>query len=113
MRVQFTQVPLEVPFCFYPKGYGGYRYVNVTAAPWGLTAYMQRMFYSPYPDDIPLLRMDIKMETKQRLHIKVQCVLTSLGAIFLLSHCLYVLNSKEACLLQLDLKLYYICSSDL
>jgi hypothetical protein len=43
----------------------------VTAATWGLTAYMERAFYSPYADDVPVLRMDIKMETQQRLHIKV------------------------------------------
>jgi hypothetical protein len=65
------QRSLEVPYCFYPQNFGGYRYINVTEAQWGLTAYMQREFYSPYPEDVPVLRMDIKMESKQRLHIKV------------------------------------------
>lgn len=65
------QRSLEVPYCFYPQNFGGYRYINVTEAQWGLTAYMQREFFSPYPEDIPVLRMDIKMESKQRLHIKV------------------------------------------
>ncbi|XP_065342512.1 lysosomal alpha-glucosidase-like [Cloeon dipterum] len=62
---------LEVPYCFYPQNFGGYKYVNVTEAQWGLTAYMQREFFSPYPDDVPLLRMDIKMESKERLRIKI------------------------------------------
>ncbi|KAF4522943.1 hypothetical protein B566_EDAN012638 [Ephemera danica] len=65
------QVPLQVPYCFYPRNFGGYRYTNVSAETWGITAYMERAFYSPYPDDVPVLRMDIKMETQQRLHIKI------------------------------------------
>jgi len=67
------QKSLEVPFCFYPQNFGGYKYVNVTEAQWGLTAFMRREFFSPYPDDVPLLRMDIKMETKERLRVKVIC----------------------------------------
>jgi lysosomal alpha-glucosidase len=64
-------VPLNVPFCFYPLAYGGYKFINITETPSGLVSFLQRTFKSPYPDDVAVIRMDIRYETEQRLRIKV------------------------------------------
>lgn len=65
------RVFLNVPYCFYPHGFTGYRYLNVTSTAYGLEAYLNRTFRSPYPDDVQLLRMVVKYEEDNRLHIKI------------------------------------------
>ena len=60
-----------VPYCFYPTNFVDYEYKNITSTSTGLTAFLQRSSKSPYPDDIPLLQMNIHYETENRLHIQV------------------------------------------
>lgn len=64
-------VPLNVPYCFYPLTYGGYKFINITETLSGSVSFLQRTFKSPYPDDVSVIRMDIQYETEQRLRIKV------------------------------------------
>lgn len=64
-------VPLNVPYCFYPPNYEGYKYVNITETAYGLTAFLKRSYQSAYPDDMEILKMIVKYESENRLHIKV------------------------------------------
>lgn len=61
----------DVPYCYFPTNYGGYRYVNVSKTDSGLIAYMTRTFKSPYPEDVQNLRMTVKYESEDRLHVKI------------------------------------------
>jgi lysosomal alpha-glucosidase len=69
--------PLNVPYCFYPPAYGGYKFLNITETPSGSISFLQRTFKSPYPYDVEVIRMDIRYETEQQLRIKVILTLTS------------------------------------
>lgn len=62
---------LNIPYCFYPSKYGGYKYLNVTKTAYGLDAYLKRTFKSPYPHDIEVVKMIVKFETETRLHVKL------------------------------------------
>lgn len=62
----------DVPWCFYPKNYGGYEYVNRTDTSTGQQAYLRRTFQSPYPNDVQLLRLDIEYQTDNRVRVKVR-----------------------------------------
>lgn len=63
--------PLNVPYCFYPAAYGGYKFINITETHSGSVSFLQRTFKSPYPGDVAVIRMDIRYETEQRVRIKV------------------------------------------
>jgi hypothetical protein len=73
-RVQHAS--MNVPYCFYPSGYGGYKFINITETPSGSISFLQRTFKSPYPDDAAVIRMDVRCETEQRLRIKVIILLS-------------------------------------
>lgn len=64
-------VSLDVPYCFYPVNYQSYKYVNMTETAFGLVAYLKRSFRSPYPNDVETVKMTVRYETENRLHIKV------------------------------------------
>lgn len=66
-------VPLNVPYCFYPPNYQSYKYVNMTYTAYGLEAYLKRSYRSPYPNDVETIKMVVKYETENRLHVKVRC----------------------------------------
>ena len=66
-----VNVPLDVPYCFYPLNYSTYTYLNVTETAFGLVAFMKRNYRSPYSDDVETIRMTVKFETEHRLHVKV------------------------------------------
>lgn len=59
------------PYCFYPAGYGGYRYLNVTDTRRGIEAFLTRTFNSPFPEDVLLLKMVVTYEDDNRLRIKI------------------------------------------
>lgn len=67
----FNFPPLDVPWCYYPKNYGGYEYINLTRTEQGDLAFMNRTFSSPYPNDVKNLRIDVEYQTDNRLRIKV------------------------------------------
>lgn len=64
-------VPLNIPYCFYPSNYISYSFKNISRAAFGIEAILERQFRSPYPDDVKILKMTFRFETKERLRIKV------------------------------------------
>lgn len=68
-------VPLNIPFCYYPKDYQGYHFTNLTASDLGYEGYMSRNISSGYPGDVDELHFEVRMETDSRIRIKVCCVL--------------------------------------
>lgn len=65
--------PLDVPWCYYPKNFGGYEYIDFTRTDQGGLAFLNRTFPSPYPDDVQNLRLDIQYQTDTRVRVKVSC----------------------------------------
>lgn len=70
-NVTRSSTTLDVPYCFYSESYQSYKYVNVTDTAFGQIAYLKRTFRSPYPNDIETIKMIVKYESENRLHIKV------------------------------------------
>lgn len=64
-------VPLNVPYCFYPPNYESYSFVNISQTAFGIEAFLERKYRSPYPEDVKILKMIFKFETKDRLRVKV------------------------------------------
>lgn len=64
-------LPLNVPYCFYPRDYVGYSFVNYTNEIHGYTGYLKREITSGFPGDVPILKMDVYFETETRLRIKL------------------------------------------
>ncbi|XP_046402984.1 lysosomal alpha-glucosidase-like isoform X2 [Ischnura elegans] len=88
--------PLNVPYCYFPPGDTGhyYSWVNISSEVvpsyrdleldplederslmetglGSMTGFLKLHTPSPYPSDIPLLRVDVKFETKERLRVKI------------------------------------------
>ncbi|XP_045600359.2 lysosomal alpha-glucosidase [Procambarus clarkii] len=64
-------LPLNVPFCYYPRDYKGYSFINFTSEIYGFNGYLKRETASGYPGDIDTLKMDVYFETETRLRIKI------------------------------------------
>lgn len=62
---------LNVPYCFYPPNYQSYSFLNVTETAYGLNAFLRRKYRSPYPNDVEIIKMDVRYDTSTRLHVKV------------------------------------------
>ncbi|XP_066250642.1 lysosomal alpha-glucosidase-like [Euwallacea similis] len=67
---RFKRVPLDVPYCFYPPNYNTYKILNVSQTAFGLVAFLNRTYRSAYPDDITSLKMIVKYESENRLHVQ-------------------------------------------
>ncbi|XP_063235719.1 lysosomal alpha-glucosidase-like [Bacillus rossius redtenbacheri] len=65
------RVALNIPYCFYPQNYGGYKFLNISDAAFGKTAYLQRGTKSYIPNDISIIRIDAKFESQSRLHVRI------------------------------------------
>ncbi|KRT80072.1 hypothetical protein AMK59_6616, partial [Oryctes borbonicus] len=65
------RVPLNTPYCFYPASYPTYKYVNASETAFGSIIFLKRNYQSPYPNDAETLKMVVKYETQDRLHIKI------------------------------------------
>lgn len=64
-------VPLDIPYCFYPSDYG-YQLVNKEKTSTGyLLSLTKKGHPGPYGKDIENLAVDVRFETKDRLHFKV------------------------------------------
>ncbi|GLH03610.1 uncharacterized protein GBIM_09481 [Gryllus bimaculatus] len=70
-QTENSSLPLDVPYCFYPQGFGGYTVHNITHAPTGITAFLKRSFKSPYPNDVPMVKMVIMYGNEQQLRLKL------------------------------------------
>lgn len=47
------------------------RYLNITQTAFGLEAFLKRNYRTAYPDDVEVLRMVVKFEAKDKLHVKI------------------------------------------
>ncbi|RZF43849.1 hypothetical protein LSTR_LSTR013314 [Laodelphax striatellus] len=65
-----TTTSKNVPYCFYPQNYTLYEFSNVSSTDLGVTAFLKKSFSSPYPNDIDLLKLDVRFETENRLNVK-------------------------------------------
>lgn len=65
-------IPLNIPYCFYPRDYEGYRFVNFSSDTYGNIGYLKRDTSSGYPHDIPLLKMEVFYETPTRIRVRIQ-----------------------------------------
>lgn len=66
-----NEVPLNIPYCFYPPNYNTYSFINISEAAFGVEAILERKFRSSYPDDVKTLKMTFIYESKDRLRVKV------------------------------------------
>ena len=63
--------PLNVPWCYYPKDYLGFKTNKVYNTDIGFNADLSRTTQSHYPETIMNLTMEVRYETQTRLRIKV------------------------------------------
>ncbi|XP_047112686.1 lysosomal alpha-glucosidase-like [Schistocerca piceifrons] len=70
-NINETRISLGIPYCFYPQNYGSYKIINSSETQTGGVVFLQRMFRSPYPNDVPVLRIDVKHWKENKLRIKV------------------------------------------
>lgn len=70
-KKKLSGTPLDIPYCFYPNNFQSYKYVNITNTAFGVVAYLKRNFRSPYPNDLETIKMTVRYETENRLHVKV------------------------------------------
>lgn len=65
------EVPLNIPYCFYPTNYG-YKLVTKTQTPTGYMLTLEKQGNpGPFGKDIKDLNVDLRFETKDRLHFKI------------------------------------------
>lgn len=60
-----------IPWCYYPSNYSNYKVVNVTKSKNEIVAFFNITSNTNYKNDIKVLRMDISLQTAQRLRVKV------------------------------------------
>ena len=63
-------VPLGVPYCFYPKRFG-YVLANQQETPTGYMLDLTMQQKGPFGNDISKLKVDVRLETEYRAHVKV------------------------------------------
>lgn len=63
-------VPLDVPYCFYPRNFG-YQLVKQQETATGYLIELQMQQKGPFGGDITSLKVDIRLETENRVHVKV------------------------------------------
>ncbi|KAJ7394088.1 hypothetical protein OS493_003764 [Desmophyllum pertusum] len=65
------EVPLDIPYCFYPNDYG-YQLVNQQKTQTGfLLSLAKKGHAGPYGKDIENVAVDVRFEARNRLHFKV------------------------------------------
>lgn len=66
-----TKVPLNTPYCYYPKGWHIYRYLNHTQIGNDFKGFMENYKDSVYKKDIKLIRMEATSIDMSILRVKV------------------------------------------
>ncbi len=66
-----VDVPLDVPYCFYPAGHQSHAFLNYTKIERGVAVYYRIGKASGYPKDVEVVRMDILVSDWKTLRIKV------------------------------------------
>lgn len=75
-------VPLNVPYCFYPKNFG-FELVNQQETDTGFLLDLQMQQKGPYGGDIENLKVDVRLETEYRVHVKVLVNIFNTGYVLL------------------------------
>ncbi|XP_032097324.1 lysosomal alpha-glucosidase isoform X1 [Sapajus apella] len=60
------------PWCFFPPSYPSYKLENLSSSEMGYTATLTRTTPTFFPKDILTLRLDVMMETENRLHFTIR-----------------------------------------
>lgn len=60
-----------VPYCYYPSKFRSYKYVNVSQTDTAITAFLENVVNSSYPNNIQLLKIDINFLHENILQVKV------------------------------------------
>lgn len=63
---------MNVPYCYYPSKFRSYKYVNVSETDTAITAYLEKVINSSYPNNIQLLKIDINYLHENFLQVKVR-----------------------------------------
>lgn len=63
--------PLNVPYCYFPADYVGYKIVNITSTKTGQIVVLQRFTPSGFPNDVAMLNMSLVVLDENRLRIKI------------------------------------------
>lgn len=63
-------IPLNVPYCFYPENFG-YQLVKQEETATGYMLDLEMQQKGPFGEDITNLKVDVRLETQQRLHVKI------------------------------------------
>lgn len=69
--VNSSKQGIGVPYCYYPSKFKSYKYVNVSQTDTAITAYLENVVNSSYPNNIQLLKIDIKFLHENILQVKV------------------------------------------
>ncbi|GAB6022667.1 hypothetical protein CHUAL_006760 [Chamberlinius hualienensis] len=70
-------IHIGAPPCYYPQDYPTYKYDSVQTTNTGYVAYLSRTVPSPFPNDVPQIKIDIYFETEYRLRIKISDAVNS------------------------------------
>ncbi|XP_013407695.1 lysosomal alpha-glucosidase-like [Lingula anatina] len=65
-----TKTP-GAPYCFYPSDSPGYRVVKSASTAFGETYMLNLGSKTSWPDNVMTLQLDVRFETKSRLHFKI------------------------------------------
>ncbi|XP_050301021.1 lysosomal alpha-glucosidase-like [Anthonomus grandis grandis] len=68
---RYKSIALDVPYCYYPPNYETYKFLNVTQTAFGLVGFLKRNYKSAYPNDVEIIKLIVKYETENRLHLKI------------------------------------------
>lgn len=69
--VNSSKQGIGVPYCYYPSTFRSYKYVNVSQTDTAITAYLENVVNSSYPNNIQLLKIDINFLHENVLQVKV------------------------------------------
>nr|CAD7447384.1 unnamed protein product [Timema bartmani] len=64
-------VILDIPYCYYPTGYGSYELSDLSDTSAGKSATLKRNVASYIPNDINTIQIDAKFESQTRLHVRL------------------------------------------
>ncbi|XP_014207226.1 lysosomal alpha-glucosidase-like isoform X2 [Copidosoma floridanum] len=65
------QVPLDVPYCYYPKNWSLYKYTNFSKSGNDFTGLLQLQNNSYYKEDLPLIQFESTEIDDTTLHVKI------------------------------------------
>ncbi len=70
-------IPLNIPYCFYPVGHRSHVLINITKTERGASAFYRLQTASGYPKDVEVVKMDITGLDQGTLRVKVIVIIIS------------------------------------